>query len=147
MLVSGGRIIDVRTMVRLNEYCFVRVTVRSYDSIINANIRSFFGPNPLEIPPTRFLGSSVLASMDSHHKMHVKMLVAYHTIKANERLRVFKAGFDGMLTAMENGVSAYTTVQALNNLVQGFVVTETGILMNNWTSFLAHIEVPPQDLY
>ena len=85
--------------------------------------------------------------MDGQHKMHLKMLVAYHTIKANERLRVFKAGFDGMLTAMENGVSAYTTVQALNNLVQGFVVTEAGKLMSDWTDFLAHIEVPPQDLY
>ena len=85
--------------------------------------------------------------MDGQHKMHLKMLVAYHTIKANERLRVFKAGFDGMLTAMENGVSAYTTVQALNNWVQGFVVTEAGKHMSDYTDFLAHIGVPPQDLY
>ena len=85
--------------------------------------------------------------MDDQHKVQLKMLVAHQTVKAKERLRVFKAGFDNMLMAMENGVSAYTTVQALNNLVQGFVVTEAGKLMSDWTDFLAHIEVPPQDLY
>ena len=71
MLVSGGRIIDVRTMVRLNEYCFVRVTVRSYNSIINANIRSFFGPNPLEVLGPRQVHSgprsSVLARSGRKH--------------------------------------------------------------------------------
>lgn len=85
--------------------------------------------------------------MDGQHKIQLKMLMAYQTVKANERLRVFKAGFDGMLSAMENGVSAYTTVQALNNWVQGFVVTEAGKHMSDYTDFLAHIGIPPQDLY
>ena len=86
-------------------------------------------------------------SMDSQHANRLRDLAETQMVASIERLRVFKMGFESLLVAHENGVSSQSTVTALNNWVQGFVVAEQAKQQSDCTDFVAAVGISPQDLY
>ena len=85
--------------------------------------------------------------MDFQHKEHLKDVVFTQTKECIDRLDVFKVGMDSLMAAHSTGTSSQDTLVAINNWVQGFVVSESGKQQNNYTDFLAAVGTAPQDLW
>ena len=85
--------------------------------------------------------------MDSQHKEHLKDIVFTQTKECIDRIEVFKVGMDSLMASHRTGTSSQDTLVAINNWVQGFVVSESGKQQNNYTDFLAAVGTAPQDLW
>ena len=85
--------------------------------------------------------------MDFALKEHLKDIVFTQTKSGIDRLDVFKMGMDSLMTAHSTGTSSEDTLVAINNWVQGFVVSEKGKQEANYTDFLAAVGTAPQDLW
>ena len=86
--------------------------------------------------------------MDFQHKEHLKDVVFTQTKDCVDRLDVFKVGMDTIIDLMRHGhESPQDTIIAINNWVQGFVVSESDKQRNNYTEFLAAVGTAPQDLW
>ena len=85
--------------------------------------------------------------MDFQHKEHLKDVVFTQTKECIDRLDVFKVGMDSLMAAHSTGTSSQDTLVAINNWVQGFVVSESEKQRNNYTDFLAAVGTAPQDLW
>ena len=84
--------------------------------------------------------------MDVQHKDHLKDVVFTQTKDCIDRLDVFKVGMDSLMLAQPVN-APQDTIIAINNWVQGFVVSESDKQRNNYTEFLAAVGTAPQDLW
>ena len=84
--------------------------------------------------------------MDFQHKEHLKDVVFTQTKECIDRLDVFKVGMDSLMASQSRN-SPQDVLIAVNNWVQGFVVSESDKQRNNYTEFLAAVGTAPQDLW
>ena len=73
--------------------------------------------------------------MNAQLKEHLQDLVGNQAMGTVDRLDLFKSGVDSLMAANATGTSAQSTVVALNNWIQGFVVAEKDKQQDNYIDF------------